>query len=1568
MKQSAILVVSLTFTASLQLRAEDVFIHTFKKLHLTDKFYSEGAHFGDFNKDGKIDIVSGPFWYEGPEFKTSHEYYPANPFNPKGYSNNFFAFTHDLNGDGWDDIIVYGFPGQEASWYENPQGKEGHWKRNKVLNKVDNESPTWWDLTGDGKPEIVCSQGGFFGYASPDWKKPEEPWVFHKISTNSAGGQFTHGLGAGDVNGDGRTDLLERSGWWEQPESLEGDPVWKKHDAKFGSGGAQMFAYDIDGDGDNDVITSLAAHSWGLAWYEQIKVDGEITFKMHPIMTQNADDNPFGFFFSQMHAIDVVDMDGDGLRDVVTGKRYWAHNGNDPGSAMPAVLIWFRLTRSDDGVEFVPHTIDDDSGIGVQVQAGDLNGDGLPDVVVGNKKGTFIHLQSKKKATQEEWLKAQPSRPKKKAAGLSPKDAVEAMTTQPGFKVELIASEPQVNQPIAFSIDHKGRLWIAEGHSYPNRQPEGEGKDRIIVLEDADGDGSFEKRTVFQEKLNLMSGMEVGFGGVWVGAAPYLMFIPDKDDDLKPDDVPKILLDGFGYQDTHETLNSFIWGPDGWLYGCHGVFTYSKVGKPGTPDEDRTALNCGVWRYHPFRHEFEVFARGTSNPWGLDFDDHGQAFITACVIPHAWHIIQGARYQRQGGKHLNPYVYDDIKTIADHRHYAGSIGEHAWWGRNAPVNHSTTDAAGGGHAHCGALVYLGDAFPPEYRNALLMHNIHGNRINTDVLERKGSGFVATHGKDLMLANDHWFRGIALHTGPDGGVYLIDWYDKNACHRTDPVIWDRSNGRVYKISYSGAGAPRQQDISNDVSSVPRLQNLAALSSNELVKLHLHKNDWYVRTARRLLQERAMLHAGRQAEGSKTTVSLTARNELKEILDSNPDISRRLRALWTLHAIDELDEDRFFALLSDREEYIRAWAIQLLSERNRAPEFWSLESPATKAFVRLSGEDKSPVVRLYLASALQRLPLESRWPIAEGLASRDEDANDLNLPLMLWYGIEPAVAADAEKALVFGKAAKFPTTNRFVARRLSQDDDARSTLLSALTEEKDVNIQVVYLEELATAAKGLGTLPMPPQWPATYEHLSNSENKTVREHAQFITAKFGDKRIFPVLRRIAADPKAAPSERLMALEALLSGKDEELPPLLHRLLDDQTLLSRVIKGLAIFDHPETPGQIIRRFSSFSTAQQQEAAATLASRPAFSITFLKAIEGKQLDRDALSAFTVRQMVSFESKEINELLNRVWGTIRGTDKDKAEEIARFKQMLTPPVLKNAQPSLGRQVFKKTCAQCHTLFGAGGKIGPDITGSNRADLDYILENIVAPNAVVGRDYLMTSIKTKDERLLTGLIADQNDQRVTLQTTEELIVVARADIEEMKTTENSMMPEGLLGTLKESEVAGLIAYLASPMQVPSPGEGPVYDTKANRVPGALEGETLRVVSKTGGQAGPQKMNSFRDDKWSGVDQLWWTGGKPKDKLILEFDSQTEAKQEVFIVLTKARDYGIVQLSINGEKVGEPFDLYNPQVVTTGIISLGSSSLKIGKNQVELEITGKNPKAVSSYMVGLDYLWLGVPAN
>jgi putative membrane-bound dehydrogenase-like protein len=579
-----------------------------------------------------------------------------------------------------------------------------------------------------------------------------------------------------------------------------------------------------------------------------------------------------------------------------------------------------------------------------------------------------------------------------KFAGLSPEEAARGATVPEGFAMKLFAGEPDVKQPIAFAIDDRGRLWVAEAYTYPRRAPEGQGKDRIVIFEDTDGDHKFDKSTVFIEGLNLVSGMEVGFGGVFVGASPYFMFIPDRNGDDKPDSEPEILLDGWAYQDTHETLNTFTWGPDGWLYGCHGVFTHSKVGPPGSGDSERTRLNAGVWRYQPIKKKFELFSEGTSNPWGIDFDARGQCWIEACVIPHLFHMIQGARYERQAGQHFNVNIYEDIKTVADHLHYAGNKGPHAANGRS--------DAAGGGHAHAGLMVYLGGSFPEKYSGAIMMNNIHGQRLNVDIPERKGSGFVGHHAPDFVNFNDAWSQVLNMQYDQDGSVYIIDWYDKNQCHHNNEAGHDRSNGRIFKLVY------------NNQKVTPI--DLKKKRSTELVQLLSEKNEFLARHARRILQER-----GKDAETHQA---------LKQLLKNTTDEVNAVRALWTLHVTGGLDETLALSLLKHSREYVRAWVIQLMCEENGPSD------AALAEFNKLAADDPSPVVRLYIASALQKAAPNKRWEVLTNLFKHGEDADDHNLPVVYWCAAEASIAADPNRGVKLLTETRIPKLRQFIARRV------------------------------------------------------------------------------------------------------------------------------------------------------------------------------------------------------------------------------------------------------------------------------------------------------------------------------------------------------------------------------------------------------------------------------------------------------------------------------------------------------------------------------------------------------
>ena len=567
--------------------------------------------------------------------------------------------------------------------------------------------------------------------------------------------------------------------------------------------------------------------------------------------------------------------------------------------------------------------------------------------------------------------------PTNNAPFLKPDEAIAKMEVMNGFEVKAFVAEPDIGEAIAFCFDFRGRLWTLENYNYQTRRAHSTDKrNRIQIFEDTDGNGVFDKKKTFTEDLSFSSGIIVGMGGVYVGMPPELIFIPDADGDDKPDGPHEVLLDGWGIQDRHETLNSFIWGPDGWLYGCHGVFTQSRVGRPGTKDEDRQFIDGGIWRFHPQTKEFEVFAEGLSNPWGFDFNDVGQGFATCCVIPHLFHIVQGGVYHKQSKQNVNPYVYDNIKTIRDHTHKS---------------------------AHGGARFYLADVFPEKYRDQLFMCNIHEHAVLIDYMVPKGSSFIGKHGDDFLMANDLAWVGFSVEIGPDGGVYILDWHDQNICGNE---IKFANSARVYRIMPKGVKGPKPFDLEN-------------LSDLELVELQNHSNDWYVRQSRTILQHRAL---------TGKLDSEKVHPKLLTMLADAPKVSKRLRALWALHCTGGISQEHALSLLDDSEEYIRAWTVQLLTEEKKP------SATVREKFAQMAKSEKSPVVRLYLACALQRLPYNQRWDILGALSKYSQDREDNNIPRMLWLALEPMVLESPQKALSLVAQSKLPRLQEFTPRRL------------------------------------------------------------------------------------------------------------------------------------------------------------------------------------------------------------------------------------------------------------------------------------------------------------------------------------------------------------------------------------------------------------------------------------------------------------------------------------------------------------------------------------------------------
>ena len=949
------------------------------------------------------------------------------------------------------------------------------------------------------------------------------------------------------------------------------------------------------------------------------------------------------------------------------------------------------------------------------------------------------------------------------------------MKLQDGFQVELIAAEPDVRQPIAFCFDERGRMWVAEAFSYPNRQPEGQGKDRISIFEDADGNGSFETKKIFCEGLNLVSGIEVGFGGLWVGAAPYLLFIPDIDHDDRADaldmshknyqsysKVPGLnftayaLLDGWGYQDTHETLNSFIWGPDGWLYGNQGVFTQSLIGKPSTPDDKRITLNAGVWRYHPLRHVFEIFCSGGSNQWGLDYNSNGHFFMTHCRS--FWgkggttNAIRNGHFWNQGNSKYTPFISATAPDIApDLQNYlpASARYDSGEGGAGKPG----TTAVYGGHSHVGTMIYNGDNWPSIYRDHLFTHNLHGHQINQQHMVRTGSGYETFHaGYDLLYSPAPDYIPVDLQTGPDGAVYVIDWTDTQHCHNPEDEKWDRTNGRIYRISWKETYKQVKADMSK--FKVQDLKGMIGVS-----------NDWTARTARKLLQEKA---AQEQVDASS----------LEALFRTIP-----LQSLWSLHLIDKLSGSFLETAVSDKNDVVRSWAVQLATEEAGKSKL------SADTLLKLAQTDPSPTVRLALASALPKLDAKIVWEVASSLAMHGEDKDDRFLPKMIWFGLARVIAEDWSRGLALAEKTPLPSLADSIRWFAATTPAGRDALIPTIQTERDLKLLAFGMKDEAKAA-------MPKTWPQLQAKFPGTTSDQ-------LAALFGDKTVLAKMRSILADETTPLPQRRAAFDLLKRVSDTEATPIFAKLLDQPEFTSAVIPLLSRSSDPVTASALMARFTKLNDTDRSAALGALTSRAELALPLLAAVKAGTFDKKHLSSLQIRQMRNLNNTEVNTLLDATWGKVNDSSEAAKASIAKLKKAYQSAPLWAFNGKAGEETFKQVCAVCHAMGGVGGKLGPDLAGSWRNGLDYFLENIIDPNAVVGDNFQLHVLTKKDGSVISGVIEQETGTSITARTVTESVIISKADLKDRQKMPVSLMPPGLLESMPERKSLELLKYLLS---------------------------------------------------------------------------------------------------------------------------------------------------------------------
>lgn len=944
------------------------------------------------------------------------------------------------------------------------------------------------------------------------------------------------------------------------------------------------------------------------------------------------------------------------------------------------------------------------------------------------------------------------------------------------LSLDLVLSEPEIVQPVELSFDHRGRLWVVQYHQYPYPQglkvtsvdnflrvhfdkipvaPPGglKGADKISIFEDTNGDGTYDKSTDAIKGLNIATSVLTGRGKIWVLNPPYLLSYDDPEGDGIPNGEPAVHLSGFGLEDTHAVANSLRWGPDGWLYGAQGSTTTANISS--AVSKNIAFSGQVIWRYNTDTKVFEVFAEGGGNTFNVEFDSKGRLYSGNNNADRGPYYKQGGYYPRSLGKHgpyTNPYTF-------------GNLDNMELEGEKVRFTHSL-------------IRYEGGKLPLAYEGKMIAINPLLNYVQLGRFEPKGSTFRNVDERRILETDDHWFRPVNIKAGPDGAVYIADWYDSRLSHVDPRDTWHKSSGRIYRLRAKGSKA-----------AFPDF-DLSKFTNAQLIKLLENNNKWF--------RQQAMLQFANRRDKSIVP-------KLASILKSGkPDLA--LEVLWAIHVSAGLSDEIAGIALDHQDQYVREWAVRLLGDRKKV-------SPALSGrLILLAAKETSLTVRSQLASTAKRLAGPVSIAIIQNLIRNHDDSNDADIPLLIWWAMEAKTGTDRD-ALISIFADKGIWQKRLVQdmllKRLMQryimsagdaDYKAASRLISLAPSKADAKILMSGLRE---GLRGREAISLPAEL-----------NKAIQPYQSelfgaplALAIRQGNAAAVKKALAVIADENADFDHRLSYILIFGQTNQPESVPVLLKVIESSkssgAMKEAALQGLQPYNVDEIGLRLVKAYPQFrGDAGVRNAALDLfASRTSWANDLFTAIsETKRISKGDVPDQVARRLKQLNDPKISASADKYWPDVKlATSSEKNEAIAKYSKLINSG---SGDFKKGRILYLANCGYCHRLFNEGGSIGPDLTGYERSNVNYFLLNVIDPNADIREGYGLHRITTKDGRTIEGKLAASNGDTHTIQTQAGKEIILSVDrIREMKALPVSIMPERILDRLNDQEIRDIFAYI-----------------------------------------------------------------------------------------------------------------------------------------------------------------------